>query len=49
MTYPLGMVDWYFMYMHYYCIWVFTIFDKPDKNSVHAVFEDLMNIPDDIS
>lgn len=48
MTYPLGMVDWYFMYM-ITTVYVFTIFDKPDKNSVHAVIEDLMNIPDDIS
>lgn len=48
MTYPLGMVNWYFMYM-ITTVYVFTIFDKPDKNSVHAVFEDLMNIPDDIS
>lgn len=29
-------------------VYVFTIFDYPDKNSDHAGIEDLMNIPDDI-
>lgn len=47
MIYLLGMVDWYFMYM-IIIVYVFIIFDKLDKNSVYVVFEDLMNIFDDI-
>lgn len=47
MIYLLGMVEWYFMYM-IIIVYVFIIFDKLDKNSVYVVFEDLMNIFDDI-
>lgn len=47
MIYLLGMVNWYFMYM-IIIVYVFIIFDKLDKNSVYVVFEDLMNIFDDI-
>lgn len=48
MIYPLGMVEQQFIDM-ITTVYVFTIFDQPDKNSDHAGIEDLMNIPDDIS
>lgn len=42
MIFPFGKVDWHYLMTSEY---VFKLFDLLDKNGVHAVIEDLMNIP----